>query len=112
MPIIFHIPGPLRPFAGGLPQIDINSPAANVCEALEALWVKCPGMRDRIVNEEGQLRQHVNIFVGTQDIRDTGYFSTPVRPGAEISILPAISGGQEVQAAAQRDSPTVRLSSS
>lgn len=93
MPITFHIPGPLRPFAGGLSQIDIDSPAANMCQALEALWVQCPGIRDRVVNEEGQLREHINIFVGTENIRDTGDFSTPVSPDAEISILPAISGG-------------------
>jgi molybdopterin synthase sulfur carrier subunit len=45
------------------------------------------------VNEEGQLRKHINIFVGTEDVRYTGDFSTPLRPGAEISILPAVSGG-------------------
>jgi sulfur-carrier protein len=93
VPITFYIPEPLRPFSGGLPQVQIDSWCTNLSEVLEALWLKYPGIRDRMVNEEGQLRQHINIFVGTEDIRNTGDLSTPVPPSAEISILPAISGG-------------------
>ena len=50
-------------------------------------------MRDRLVNEEGQLRQHINIFIGNENARDTEDFATPLRENAEISILPAVSGG-------------------
>jgi molybdopterin converting factor small subunit len=45
------------------------------------------------VNEEGQVRDHINIFVGKENVRYTGDFATPLPPGAEISILPAVSGG-------------------
>jgi len=60
---------------------------------LHELWRQYPGIRDRVVNEEGQLREHINIFVGKENIRYTGDFATPLQAGAEISILPAVSGG-------------------
>ena len=50
-------------------------------------------MRDRVVTEQGQVREHINIFLGHEDIRYTGGLATRVPPGAEISIVPAISGG-------------------
>ncbi len=53
----------------------------------------CPGMRDRVLTEQGDIRPHVNIFVGTESSQWTGGLATPVPDGAEISILPAVSGG-------------------
>jgi molybdopterin converting factor small subunit len=64
-----------------------------VREALAELWKRYPSIRDRVVNEEGRLREHINIFVGNENIRYSGDFATPLKPGAEISILPAVSGG-------------------
>ena len=52
-----------------------------------------PGVRDRVLTEQGQIREHINVFVGNEDTRYTGGLATPVRAGAEISIVPAISGG-------------------
>jgi len=66
---------------------------ATVREAFEDLCAEYPGMRDRVVNEAGQIRAHINIFVGNQDIRYTGDFATRLPAEAEISILPAVSGG-------------------
>jgi molybdopterin synthase sulfur carrier subunit len=93
MPVTFFIPGPLRVFSGGAHHVRIDAAPATLREAFEVLCQKCPGIRDRLVNEEGQLREHINIFVGNDDIRYTGDFSTPLQSGAEISILPAVSGG-------------------
>jgi len=93
VPVTFYIPGPLRAFCAGSQRVQIHSSPATLREAFEDLCQLCPGIRDRMVNEEGQLRDHINIFVGNEDVRYTGDFSTPLRPGAEISILPAVSGG-------------------
>ena len=93
MAVAFHIPGPLRPFSSGLPSVMIEASPATLRDAFDLLYKTCPGIRDRLVNEEGRLREHINVFVGSEDIRFTGDFSTPLRPGDEISILPAISGG-------------------
>ena len=92
--ITFHIPGPLRTFAEGRSEVQVQAEAATVFDALQALWMVCPGIRDRVVTEQGQIREHINIFVGRENIRYTGGLATPVRRGSEISIVPAISGGK------------------
>ena len=80
-------------FSGGLRQVTIETSPPTVRAALELLYQECPGIRDRLINEEGQLREYINIFVGEDNIRDIGDFATPLRPGSEISIIPAVSGG-------------------
>ncbi len=93
MAIVFYIPGPLREFTSGQNRVEIASSHATVAEALSALWAVYPGVRDRIANEQGQIREHINIFVGNEHIRYTGGLATPIAPDAEISIVPAVSGG-------------------
>jgi len=93
MSVTFHIPGPLRPFAGGLHRVDLAASPATLGGALEALWARYPGVRDRMATEQGQIREHINLFVGNENVRYTGGFATPLSEGAEISIVPAISGG-------------------
>ena len=68
-----------------------------VADALQALWAACPGMQDRVVTEQGQVREHINIFVGKENIRYTGGLATQVSAEAEISIVPAISGGKTAE---------------
>jgi molybdopterin converting factor small subunit len=52
-----------------------------------------PGVRDRIATEQGQIREHINIFVGDEDIRYSGGLMSPLTAGSQISIVPAITGG-------------------
>ena len=94
MPVTFHIPGVLRGYTDGRSQVEIGGSPATVRDALQALWALYPGVRDRVASEEGQVREHVNVFVGNEDIRYSGGLATSVPEGAVISILPAISGGQ------------------
>ena len=63
-------------------------------QALKALWARYPGIRDRMANEQGEIRQHISVFVGREDIRYTGGLATPTADGCEISIVPAVSGGK------------------
>jgi molybdopterin converting factor small subunit len=93
MSIIFHIPGPLRGFADGRTQVEVEETAVTLSEALQALWVACPGMRDRVLTEQGLIREHINVFVGNEGVRYTGGLATPLPPNADISIVPAVSGG-------------------
>lgn len=93
MAIVFVIPGPLREFTGGRDEVRVDAEVASAGEALACLWTACPGVRDRIMTELGDVRQHVNIFVDGENIRWTDGLLTPVRDGAEIVILPALSGG-------------------
>jgi sulfur-carrier protein len=93
MPVTFLIPMPLRPFANGNTHIVVEETPIILADALEALWKRCPGMRHRVVTEQAQIRKHVNLFVGKEDVRHTGGLQTPIQDGVEISIIPAISGG-------------------
>ena len=89
----FVLPGALRPLAEGRDRVRVYPQRATVEGALEALWRAHPGVRLRVVNEQGQLRPHVNVFVGSESVRYTGGLDTPIGDGAEIAIIPAVSGG-------------------
>lgn len=93
MSLLFMIPGPLRELAEDRAEVRIEGAAGSVSEALALLWARYPGIRDRVVTELGEVRPHVNIFVDGLNIRDAGGLGAPVEDGAEIYILPAISGG-------------------
>ena len=93
MPVTFHIPGPLREFTAGRSTIVIEQSPATLAEALSVLWELYPSLRDRITTEQGQMREHVNIFIGDEDVRYTGGLTSRVSAGSDISIAPAISGG-------------------
>jgi sulfur-carrier protein len=92
MAIVVHLPGTLRPLAGGQSRIALEA-GPDVAAALGALYALHPGLRDRIQNERGELRRHVNVFVGAENVRDGQGLATPLAPGAELHILPAVSGG-------------------
>jgi molybdopterin converting factor small subunit len=91
--VTFHIPGALREFTGGHSTVVIELSPESLGDALSALWTLYPGLRDRLVTEQGQLRQHINLFIGQENVRYTGGLATAVSAGSEISIIPAVSGG-------------------
>jgi sulfur-carrier protein len=94
MQVVFNIPGPLREFTENRSSVQVEvKEGADLRAALQALFATYPGLRDRVLTESGQTRRHVNIFVANEDIRYTGGLATAVRDAAEISIVPAISGG-------------------
>jgi len=93
MPVTFHIPGALREFTSGKSRVEIEHSPGTLADALAALWILYPGVRDRIVTEQGQVRQHINIFIGDENVRYTGGLASPIPGGAQISIVPAVSGG-------------------
>ena len=93
MRVTFVLPGPLHAYAGGREEVAVDAPAPRVSDALSALWAAHPALRDRVMTEDGRLRPHVNVFVGRDSVRYTGGLDTPLRDGAEVAILPAVSGG-------------------
>jgi molybdopterin converting factor small subunit len=86
------IPGPLQPFSAGQSRITLGAPQT-VAGALAEIGALHPGIRDRVVDETGAVRPHINIFVGEENIRDASGLATQVPDGSEIAILPAVSGG-------------------
>jgi len=91
--ITFNVAGFLTDFTEGRNQIALELPASSVGEALGELWKLHPGLRDRVVNEQGQLRQHVNVFLDSENIRRKESLDTRVAEGSELTILPSVSGG-------------------
>jgi molybdopterin converting factor small subunit len=93
MTVRFWIPGPLASLCDGRSQVNVVISEGTLREALQALFAAHPGIRDRLLTEQGEIRQHVNVFVGSSEARLTGGLATRLADGAEVSILPAISGG-------------------
>jgi sulfur-carrier protein len=93
MPVNIRIPTYLAPFSGGQSAIALDGSPGTVGEALDSLWRVHPALKDRILDEQGEVRQHVNIFVGDEAIRFADGLKTAVPPSAEILIVPAVSGG-------------------
>ena len=93
MKVSFWIPAPLRSMTGGQSQLDVNASGGTLRDALERLFAACPGIQDRILTERGEIRHHVNIFIGKREVRTMAGLATPLVNGVEISIIPAISGG-------------------
>lgn len=93
MSFVFMIPGPLRELAGNRSEVRVDGSASSVSQALALLWASCPAVRDRVLTERGDVRPHIHIFVDGESIRDSGGLGAPVREGAQIFILPAVSGG-------------------
>jgi molybdopterin converting factor small subunit len=93
MKVTFWVPGPLRSLAGGRSQVEVATSGGTLRDALEALFAAHPGIRDRVLTEQWEIREHVNIFVGNNEARSTGGLATPLADEIEIAIIPAISGG-------------------
>ena len=93
MTVQFWIPGPLRSLTGGRSHVDVEPSGGTLQDALEALFAAHRGIRDRVLTERGEIREHVNVFVGKNEARSTGGLAAPLADGTEISIIPAISGG-------------------
>jgi len=91
--VTFHIPAPLREFTGGQRDVEIAIAPSTLADALSALWALYPGLRDRVATEQGEIREHINVFIGDDNIRFTGGLASRISVGSEISIVPAISGG-------------------
>lgn len=91
MPVKVHVPGPLRAYCGDSRSIPLE--AATVRGALEELERQFPALHRCICDETGAVRRHVNVFVNRSHVRDLSGLETPLSPGDEIAILPAVSGG-------------------
>ncbi len=90
METIVRIPAPLRPLTGG--KDEVSASGATLGEIIADMEKRHPGIRDRLVDEKG-VRRFVNIYLGEEDTRFLGGLSAPIKPGVEISIVPAIAGG-------------------
>ena len=92
MSVTVHLSGYLKPFSGGETEIALPGEYATVGDVLDSLWQRHLRLRDRVLTETGEIRQHVNIFVGSEDVKRLKGLHTAVKAN-EIYIFNAISGG-------------------
>lgn len=91
MAIKVRIPTPLRKLTGGADEV--AAAGANISEIINDLERNFPGLKERICEEDGNLRRFVNIYLNDEDIRFMKNLETELSENDELSIIPAIAGG-------------------
>ena len=94
----FHLPSALRRWAGGDEIIEMSLPLdqrMTIVEALVMLGRDYPGIRQRVLDDQGTIRRHVNVFVNGENVRFAQGDATQVTHDTEVRIYPAMSGGRE-----------------
>lgn len=92
MAVTVHLSGYLKPFSNGETEIPLPGEYATVGDVLDSLWQQHLRLRDRVMTETGEIRQHVNIFVGSDDVKRLKGLATKVSSD-ELHIFNAVSGG-------------------
>jgi len=91
MPVTVRIPTPLRALAKG--NADVKAKGDSIEDLIGDLERQFPGLRERLVDEAGELRRFINIYVNQEDIRFLDNKATKLKDGDEVAIVPAIAGG-------------------
>ncbi len=91
MPVQVRVPSPLRKFTAGSDQVPASGDSVRA--VIEDLERRHPGIRERLLDEQGELRRFVNVYLNGDDIRFLDRLNSKVNDGDDISIVPAIAGG-------------------
>jgi len=100
MPTV-HLPAALATYAGGVRRLTVPLPPtagaggepATVATLLAAVGADHPGVRQRVLTDQGDLRPHVNVYVNGESIRYLDGLATPVTGADDVWVIPAVSGG-------------------
>jgi molybdopterin converting factor small subunit len=91
MSVSVRIPTILRTYPGG--ESEVSAEGATLTEVLDSLDSSYAGIKGRIIDEKGELRRFVNVYVGNDDVRFLDNLQTPTPDGTQISVIPAVAGG-------------------
>jgi molybdopterin synthase sulfur carrier subunit len=91
MSISVRVPTILRSYTGG--AAEVSAEAGTLRDVLAALDAAYPGIAGRILDDSGQIRRFVNVYVGDEDVRFASGLDTPVPEGTQVSVIPAVAGG-------------------
>ena len=91
MSVSVRIPTPLRKMTNE--QDVVRSTGDSLAALIEALEGEYPGLKDRLMDESGELLRFVNVYVNGEDVRFLSGLATPLKSGDEVSIIPAVAGG-------------------
>ena len=89
--VLVRIPTPLQRLTDGEREVRVEQ--GTVASVIEELEAKFPGMRERVIDDSGEIRRFVNIYVEEEDVRFLSGLATEVADGVEVSIVPAVAGG-------------------
>lgn len=95
--VTVKVPTILRTYTGGSAEVSVDPTSteagATLAGVLDALEASYGGIRARILDDSGNLRRFVNVYIGDEDVRFTEGLATPTPGGTEISVIPAVAGG-------------------
>lgn len=91
MPVKVRIPTPLRSLTNGSEEVIVEG--NSIKEVIDNLETNYKGFKERLCDENGQIRRFINFYLNDEDIRFKDNQETPVNDGDQISIVPAIAGG-------------------
>ncbi|MCW5558127.1 MAG: MoaD/ThiS family protein [Verrucomicrobiae bacterium] len=91
MPVTIRIPTPLRKLTQDQELVQVAP--GTIGSAIAELQARFPGIQERLVDDAGQVRRFVNVYVNEEDIRFLQNNDTPLKEGDDVSIIPAIAGG-------------------
>jgi sulfur-carrier protein len=92
MSVLVRIPTPLQKLVGD--QAEVNVEASSLREAVQQLASQNEEFKNRLLDDKGELRRFVNVYVNEEDVRFLQKLDTPLKSGDEVSIVPAIAGGR------------------
>jgi molybdopterin converting factor small subunit len=90
--VTVRIPTILRTLTGGAAEVGVDG-AGTLGAVIDALEADHPGLRTRVLDDDGKLRRFVNVYVNDDDVRFASGLDTPTPDGASVSIIPAVAGG-------------------
>ena len=86
------IPTPLRSYTGGASKVEVTGDSVGA--ALDDLNTRHPGIGERLREPDGEIRRFVNVFVNGENVRKLQGIGTPLKPGDELGLIPAMAGGR------------------
>ncbi|TCC64455.1 MoaD/ThiS family protein [Kribbella pittospori] len=91
MSVSVRVPTILRPYTQGASEV--SAEGATLVEVLDSLDSSYPGIKGRVLDESGELRRFVNVYVDDDDVRFADGLHTSIKDGGQVSIIPAVAGG-------------------
>lgn len=91
MSVSVRIPTILRTYTGG--ESEVAAEGADLAEVLADLETNYPGIKARVLDDNGDIRRFVNVYVGNEDVRFLDGLATATPAGTQLSIIPAVAGG-------------------
>lgn len=93
MAVTVRIPTILRTYTGDSAEVTLEQPGKTLASAFDALEAVAPGIKTRILDEDGTLRRFVNVYIDDEDVRFLDGLGTIISDNSNIAVIPAVAGG-------------------